>query len=93
MNETKADGYWTGHVDEAPHGVPDKFHRELSEAEKVVNALAIKEGITTAAAAEKIRYEQAKQADATAKLSAEDTMKDVSAALLPAKSESGAASA
>ena len=75
---------WSGHVDEAPHGVVDKFQREVHEAEQTVNALAKKEGITTAAAAEKIRYSKE-----LAKLSAEDTM-DVSAALLPAESEPGA---
>ncbi len=83
--------HWTGRADEAPHGVPDKFERELTAAEEAANALAIKEGITTAAAAEKIRYEQAKADAAT--LSAQDTKSDEPAALLPAGHQPGAASA
>jgi hypothetical protein len=82
---SKSKQQWTGHVDEAPHGVPAKFERKLTEQEQVVNALAKQEGITTAAAAEKLRHDEEK-----AKLSAEDTMKDVSAAILPAESSTPA---
>lgn len=73
---------WTGHDDD--RNIPKADARKLSDEEKAIHALADQEGITTAAAAEKLRYQ--------ALLSAEDTM-NVSAALLPAESEPGADSA